>query len=120
MLKSMMMLLSLVSTSSFAIEKVDCHDEKNQWTVSYQLDGNVVTDLTFTKNAEIVKQFPGSLVATATRVLGRTYYEIAFAEFSYFDFDRRKMNPEFSGEFLLQNNPIGFETPVDCVASSLE
>jgi hypothetical protein len=118
-MKTLLAILCLVSSTSFAVERVDCHDEKNQWTVTYQLDGTVVTDLTFTKNSEIFKQFPGSLVANATRVLGRTYFEIAFAEFSYFDFDRRKMNPEFSGEFLLQNNPIGFETPVNCVASPL-
>ena len=109
-------LLLILATrfSANASELVKCVDETGNSTVSFTLDQFKVTDLTITHKG-IVTQFP-ELTANPYHFWGRTYYNLNLGGQTYFDFDRRYNSSDFTGEFLLTENPIGLETNVNCTA----
>jgi len=119
MKKILIICIILLSSTSQAMERVNCHDEKNQWIVEYKLEGSSIIDLTFIYNSEVFRNYPGTLISQVSYFLGKTYFETSLGQFAYFDFERRKQSSRFSGEFLLKNNPLGFETSVSCIATEI-
>lgn len=115
-MKALFLSLALISTAHAA--NVDCVSDDQMWASKFQLEGDSIFNLEITKNGNVVrknKQPEGG----SYRFLKVRYYEYSLGGAKYFNFERKIINKEevkeFPAQFLLTNNPLGFEKHVNCV-----
>jgi hypothetical protein len=124
-MQKVLLLAGLLSLTSFAYsqEKVECTSLDGQWQVSLTLTDERAQDISFTRHGNAFKTFASAEV-TSTRIFNQRHYEIFLGGSKYLNITRQlkgKVPLDFgSANFLLTNNPFGWERHAeDCRFTSL-
>ena len=109
----MVSVLSLFCLSAWANEKVLCRSDDRVWELSLELDSDKAQNIEFRKNGVVVKYVSEAKVDSFRYPHNRMNYDIELDGSKYLLVSRivkkRELQDIGSADFLLSNNPFGFE-----------
>jgi len=105
--------ISLFCLSAWANEKVLCRSDDRVWELSLELDSDKAQNIEFRKNGVVVKYVSEAKVDSFRYPHNRMNYDIELDGSKYLLVTRlvkkRVLQNSGAADFLLTNNPLGFE-----------
>ncbi len=105
-------LLTLQSLPLLA-QSVACKSEDDLWTVSFDLSGDILTDLKIMKMGNLVVS-RDKIEGIKTRIFKTEFYEFDLGAPRYLDFEKRVNAKIFEAAFYLKKHPFAAEIGVLC------
>jgi hypothetical protein len=95
---------------------VACKSEDDLWTVSFNLEGDVLTELKILKMGNLIVS-RDKIQGIRTRIFKTEFYEFDLGAPRYLDFEKRMNAKIFEAAFYLKKHPFAAEIGVLCKMS---
>src|ERR1035437_4320533 len=111
----LLLTLCVLPTASWASipEKVICADERQEWKVKFDLDGQTATNIAFTKKGKLKKAIP-MVKGETHQKNNNTCYDFALGNSKFLNFDRSNGAKKFPAIFLISDNITARDKIVTC------
>ena len=110
-----LILLGMLALHSLPLlaDSVACKSEEDLWSVSFDLSGDVLTDLKIMKMDNLVVS-RDKIQGVKTRIFKTEFYEFDLGAPRYLDFEKRMNAKIFEAAFYLKKHPFAAEINILC------